>query len=196
MEQQVLSVELREKTGKGVARKARAKGLVPGIVYGKGIEPVAVNVQPKELMAAIAGEGGQNHLISLKGGASLDGNIVIVADLQRDCIKGTPTHVDLHRINLEEKLKVQVPVALVGNAAGVKEGGLLDFAMHTLEVECLPTSIPEHFELDVTGLGIGHAIHVGDIAVPAGVKILDDPKASVVSVLGKAREEEAAAPAE
>lgn len=196
MEQQVLSVELREKTGKGVARKARANGLVPGVVYGKGVEPIIVNVQPKELMAAIAGEGGRNHLIALKGGDSLDGNIVIVADLQRDCIKGTPTHVDLHRVNLKENLKVQVPVALTGTAVGVKEGGLLDFAMHTLEVECLPTAIPERFEINVTGLGIGHAIHVGDIAVPEGVKILADPKASIVSVLGKTREEGAAASAE
>lgn len=195
MEQQILSVEVREGTGKGAARKARVKGLVPGVVYGKGIEPIAVNVQPKELMAAIAGEGGQNHLIALKGGNSLDGKIAIVADLQRDPLKGIPTHVDLHRVNMAEKLKVQVPVALIGTAAGVKEGGLLDFAMHTLEAECLPTAIPEHFELDITGLGIGHAIHVGDVAVPAGVKIMGDPKASVVSVLGKVREEEAA-PAE
>src|SRR5512141_1734470 len=100
MEQRELNVELREKTGKGVCRRLRADGLIPGIVYGKGMEPVAVTVKPKELSAAIAGEGGQNHLITLKGGGSLDGNVIIVADLLTDPMKGTLRHADLHKIDL------------------------------------------------------------------------------------------------
>ncbi len=193
MDQRVLNVELREKTGKGICRQLRMKGLVPGVVYGKGIEPVAVTVDPKELAAAIAGEGGQNHLITLKGGGALDGNVTIVADLLKDHIKGTLRHVDLHKINLTEKVRVGVPFNLVGTAAGVKEGGLLDFAMHAIEVECLPNQIPERIDVDVTELTIGHSIHVGDLKLPAGVKALGDARASVVSVLGKAKEE---APAE
>lgn len=191
MEQRVLSVELREKTGKGICRQLRAKELVPGIVYGKGMEPVPVTVKPKELAAAIAGEGGQNHLITLKGGGTLDGSTIIVADLLREPIKGFVRHVDLHKINLADKLRVEVPINLVGTAAGVKEGGLLDFAMHTIEVECLPNQIPEHIDLDVTGLTIGHSLHVGDLQVAAGVRVLGDSRASVVSVLGRAKEEAA-----
>ncbi|KAF0219508.1 MAG: large subunit ribosomal protein [Geobacteraceae bacterium] len=196
MEQKVLSVETRDKTGKGICRQLRRDGFIPAVVYGKGMDPVPVTIKPKELAAAIAGEGGQNNLITLKGGGALDGNTVIVADVNRDPLKGSLRHVDLHKISLTDKVRVDVSLNLVGIAAGVKEGGLLDVAMHTVEVECLPTQIPEHIDVDIAGLTIGHSIHVGDLQLPAGIKVLDDPRASVVSVLGKAREEEASAAAQ
>jgi large subunit ribosomal protein L25 len=193
MEYRELNVELREKTGKGICRQLRSKDLVPGIVYGKGIDPVAITVAPKDLAAAIAGEGGPNHLITLKGGGSLNGTVTIVADLLRDPVKGTYRHVDLHKINLTEKVRVDVAVNLVGTAIGVREGGLLDMVLHTVQVECLPNQIPEHIDLDVTNLAVGHSLHVSELQVPAGIRILDDPKASVISILGKVKEE---APAE
>jgi large subunit ribosomal protein L25 len=191
MEQVVLNIELRDKTGEGIRSRLRNKGMVPAVVYGKGIDPVAVAVSHKELGLAIAGEGGRNHLITLKGDNSLDGNVVIVSDLLKDCLKGTLLHVDLHKINLEEKVKVSVAVSLAGTAAGVKEGGMLDFVMHAIEIECLPTQIPEHLDVDVTNLKIGESLHVGDLKLPAGIKVLDDAKATVVSILGKSREEAA-----
>jgi large subunit ribosomal protein L25 len=189
MEKVVLNVELREKTGKGVCRRLRNEGKVPAVVYGKGMDPVSVAVNAKELAAAIAGEGGRNNLITLNGDKSLDGKLVIVSDLTKDCLKGNMIHVDLHKITLKEKVKVPVPVSLVGTAKGVKEGGLLDLVMHTVDVECLPTQIPEHIEIDVTELQIGGSFHVGDIIVPAGVKVLADETSTVVSILGKAKEE-------
>ena len=192
MQQKTMSIELREKVGKGVARKLRANGRVPGVVYGKGVEPVAVSVDAKELAGVIVGEGGRNNLITLQGGGILNGNTVIVADLQKAALKGTFVSVDLHKINMNEKIRVHVPVALVGTAAGVKEGGMLDVVMHSLDLECLPAQIPEHVEVDVTGLAIGHAIHVGELVLPAGVKALDDPKATIVSIHGKAKEPVAA----
>ena len=192
MEQIILNVELRDKTGKGICRQIRSKGLIPGVVYGRGMESVPVAVNPKELAAAISGEGGQNHLITLKGGGSLDGNVIIVADLLKDPMKGILRHVDLHKIDLTQKVKVEVAITLVGTAAGVKEGGLLDFAMHSVEVECLPHAIPEHIDVDVADLTIGHSIHVGDLQLPVGVKVLEDARASIVSVLGMVKE---AAPA-
>lgn len=194
MQQTQMKIEARTSTGKGISRKLRAAGRIPGVVYGRGMEPVPVSVEPKALAAAIAGEGGMNNLITLQGGGSLDQTVVIVADIQVDPIKGNAEHVDLHRVNMNEKVRVNVPVALKGTAAGVKEGGLLDFAHHTLHVECLPGSIPEHIEIDITGVKIGHSVHVSDITLPAGVKCLDNPKTAVVGVLGKAKEE--AAPAE
>ncbi len=190
MEQRVLNVEVRTKTGKGISRQLRRNEFIPGVVYGKGIEPVPVTVSTKELSTAIAGEGGRNHLLTLKGGG-LDGQTVIVAELLQDCLKGTPRHVDLHKINVADKVRVKVPVNLVGTAAGVKEGGLLDFAMHEIEIECFPTHIPEHIDVDVTALTIGHSIHIGDVKELPGIKVLGDAKASVVSVLGKAKEESA-----
>jgi large subunit ribosomal protein L25 len=189
MEKVVLNIELREKTGKGVCRRLRKVGKVPAVVYGKGMEPVSVAVGEKELAAAIAGEGGRNNLITLNGDKTLEGNIVIVSDLVRDCLKGNLIHVDFHKITLKEKVKVPVPVSLIGTAVGVKEGGLLDFVMHKVDVECLPTQIPEHIEIDVTDLQIGGSFHVSDIKLPAGIKILADEKSTVVSILGKAKEE-------
>jgi large subunit ribosomal protein L25 len=194
MERRGLTVELRSKAGKGISRRLRAEGLVPGIVYGKGMEAVPVSVNHRELNEAIAGEGGHNTLLTLKGGDGLNGNVVIVADLLRDPLKGNAMHVDLHKINLTEKIKVEVRINLVGTAAGVIAGGLLDFAKHVIEVECLPTQIPDHIDVDVTELTINHSIHIGDLNIPDGVKVLEDSRVSVVSILGKAKEEEQATP--
>ncbi len=193
MEQRILKVELRTKTGKGICRQLRKKDSIPAVVYGKGMESVAISVGTKELSMAIAGEGGRNHLLTLKGGGSLDGQVVIVADLLVDCLKGQPRHVDLHKIDLANTVKVKVHVNLVGTAPGVKEGGLLDFATHELEIECLPNQIPDHIDVDVTTLALGHSIHIGDLKELPGIKVLGDPKAAIISVLGRAKEE--AAPA-
>ena len=192
MQQTQMKIEARTSTGKGISRRLRAAGRIPGIVYGRGVEPVAISLEPKALNAAIAGEGGLNNLITLEGGGDLDKVVVIVAEIQRDVIKRTPEHVDLHRVNMTEKIRVTVPVSLVGTAAGVKEGGLLDFAHHSLHVECLPGQIPEHIEVNIADLKIGHAIHVNEISFPEGVKCVDNPKTPVVGVLGKVKEEAAA----
>jgi large subunit ribosomal protein L25 len=193
MQQTQLNVELRSKTGKGISRQLRSADMVPGVVYGKGMDPMAVSIKNRELRAAMAGEGGQNNLITLIGGGCLDQCMAIIVDLQRDAIKGTYRHVDLHRINMTEKLRVTVPVILKGIAIGVKEGGLLDLAHHELNVECLPGNIPDHIEIDITDLAVAHSIHVNEISVPDGVKILNNPKTPVVSVLGRAKEETPAA---
>ena len=185
MSQQVLSIELREKVGKGICRKLRSASKIPGVVYGKGMESVPVTVSPRELNAATAGEGGLNNLITLSGGGALDGVTVIVSDLQKDCLKGTPTHVDLHKISMTEKLRVTVPVSFVGTAIGVKAGGLLDPLMHEIEVECLPGNIPDHIEVIVRNLAVGEAFHVSDLVLPEGVKVLTDAKASLVTILPK-----------
>ncbi|MDY0384680.1 50S ribosomal protein L25 [Trichlorobacter sp.] len=195
MQQTQMKIEVRTSTGKGISRKLRAAGRIPGVVYGRGMEPIPVSLEPKALAAAIAGEGGMNNLITLQGGGSLDQTVVIVADLQIDPLKGNAEHVDLHRVNMSEKVRVNVPVLLKGTAAGVKEGGLLDIDNRTLHVECLPGQIPEHIEIDITSIKIGQTIHVQDLALPAGVKCLENPKTPVVGVLGKTKEEEAPAEA-
>ncbi|OGU00526.1 MAG: 50S ribosomal protein L25/general stress protein Ctc [Geobacteraceae bacterium GWB2_52_12] len=193
MQQKQMNVELRSKTGKGISRQLRIADMVPGVVYGKGMDPMAVSIKSRDLRAAMSGEGGQNNLITLVGGGSLDQSMAIIADLQRDAIKGTYKHVDLHRVNMNEKLRVTVPIVLKGTAIGVKEGGLLDLGHHELHVECLPNNIPDHIEIDITDLKVAHSIHVNEITLPEGVKILDNPKIPIVSILGRAKEE---APAE
>jgi large subunit ribosomal protein L25 len=189
MQQKQLNVELRSKSGKGISRQLRIADMVPGVVYGKGMDPMPVSIKYRELRSAMAGEGGQNNLITLVGGGSLDQSMAIIVDLQRDAIKGTYKHVDLHRVNMSEKLRITVPVVLKGTAIGVKEGGLLDLAHHELHVECLPANIPDHIEIDITNLAIAQSIHVNEITTPEGVKILDNPKTPIVSVLGRAKEE-------
>lgn len=193
MEQRVLTIESREELGKGPCRRLRGKGRVPAVIYGKGIDPITVSVDRKELSAAVAGEGGQNQLISLRGETALDGQLVIVADMVRDCLRGEPIHVDLHKVNLAEKVKVKVPVNLVGTAIGAKEGGMVDLIMHTIELECLASQIPSHIDLDISGLGMGESLHIADVKVSDGLKMLEDQKATVVNILGKAMETEAAA---
>src|SRR5450631_628505 len=185
MQHKPLNVELRSKTGKGISRQLRMADMVPGVVYGKGMDPIAVSVKYRELRAATAGEGGQNNLITLVGGGSLDQSMAIIVDLQRDAIKGTYKHVDLHRVNMTEKLRVTVPIVLTGESIGVKEGGLLDFAHHELHVECLPGNIPDCITIDVTDLKIAHSIHISEIVLPEGITIIGQPKVPVVSVLGR-----------
>ncbi len=190
-----MNIELRTKTGTGVSRRLRMADMVPGVVYGKGLDPITVSIKVRDLQEAISGAGGQNNLITLIGGGSLDQNIAIVADIQRDPLKRTFKHVDLHRINPNEKLRITVPVVLTGTAIGVKEGGLLDLAHHQLHIECLPGNIPDSITIDVSDLKIAHSIHVSEIPLPEGIVILDQAKIPVVSVLGRAKEEEATAAA-
>lgn len=196
MQQKQMNIELRTKTGTGVSRRLRMADMVPGVVYGKGLDPVTISIKVRDLQEAISGAGGQNNLITLIGGGTLDQNIAIVADIQRDPLKRTFKHVDLHRINPNEKLRVTVPVVLTGTAIGVKEGGLIDLAHHELHIECLPGNIPDSITIDVSDLKIAHSIHVSEIPLPEGITILDQAKIPVVSVLGRVKEEEvAAAPA-
>lgn len=192
MEQRVLAIEARDKVGKGVSRRLRRNGQIPAVVYGKGMESVPVTVDIRELSTAIAGEGGINHLITLKGGGTLDGKVVIVADLTRDALSRQPLHVDLHKINMEEKVRVKVSVNLTGSSIGVKEGGLLDFHMHVIEIECLPMQIPEHVDVDITSLKIGGSLHVSDLQIPSGLKVVEEQTATIVNILGKSIEAEAA----
>lgn len=193
MAQNEISLQPRTKTGKNACRQFRAEGLLPGIVYGKGIEPVPVTLSPKDLATAISGERGQNTLLSVKGCGTLDGSMVIVTEILRDVLKRTAKHVDFHKLDMSLKLRVHVPVKLIGTAIGVKEGGMLDFPTHSLEIECMPGQIPESIDVNITTLAIGQSIHVSELKLADGVKALLDGRASIVSILGKAKEDAPAA---
>ncbi|MRR05836.1 MAG: 50S ribosomal protein L25 [Deltaproteobacteria bacterium] len=195
MEQRILTIETRNTRGKNACRRLRAEAKIPAVIYGKGMDSVAVTVNRKELETAIAGEGGINNLITLKGAGEFDGKFVIVADLTRNCLKGKMLHVDLHQVNLLDKVKVKVPVSISSVAKGVKDGGIQDIIMHEIEIECLPTQIPEHVEVDVSNLEIGESLHVSDLRLAPGMKVLDDPTAAIVNILGKAKEAEEVAEA-
>ena len=194
-----LGVELREGRGKGVARKLRAAGRIPGVCYRRNAEPIAVSLDPRELDLVLRNaSSGINTLIDLKvaGGGDFDGRQVLVKELQRDPISGAYLHADLYAVDLEQTIHVSIPIQLKGSAIGVTlGGGILDHATRELDVECLPNAIPGEFAVDVSRLEIGDSIHVRDLEIPEGVEILNDPDVSIVSVVAPAVIEEEA-PAE
>ena len=196
-----LGVELRKEHGKGVARKLRAAGRIPGICYRRNAEPVPVSLDPRELELLLrTASSGINTLIDLKvaGGGDFDGRQVLIKELQRDPISGAYLHADLYAVDLQQKIHVSVPIHLKSTAIGVSMGGgILDHATRELDVECMPNAIPEGFAVDVSELEIGQSIHVRDLAIPAGIEVLNDPDVSIVSVVAPAVvEEEAPAEAE
>lgn len=190
MAQAELNVEIRENTGKGVARKLRAAGMVPAVVYGKGMEPTAISVEPKALEQAIATDAGWNTLLTLKGAPEVEGKVVVLKDLNLHAIRRTMVCADFHAIDMSKKVSFMVPVNTIGTSVGEKEGGTLQLIRHELEVICLPTAIPQSIDIDVTALSIGDVVHVEDVAVPAGAEIPHEVNFTVITVKGHKEEVE------
>jgi large subunit ribosomal protein L25 len=189
MAKSVLNVETRVRTGKGGSRKVRQDGLVPAVVYGKGVEALNLRLDPKALQQAVATEAGWNTLLTLKGDGPFDGLVVILKDMQIDAIRRNPTHVDFLAIDLKKTLAVMVPVQPVGKAQGVVEGGTLQLIRHELEVYCLPTNIPTSIEIDVTALNVGEGIHIDEVSFPEGVESQHDVNFTVLTIVGRMAEE-------
>lgn len=189
MAQTELMVNSREAIGKGSARSLRRQGLVPAVVYGKGIEPCALSVDPKALKKSIATEAGLNTLITLKGDGPFDGRVVIVKDMQVDPVVDSILHADFQVIDLAAKVSVMVPVHPVGKSAGEKEGGNLSVIRHEIEVFCLPTAIPSSIDIDVTEMQIGDVFHVEDLQLTDGVEAPHDANFTILTVVGRMAEE-------
>ncbi|MFO1518369.1 MAG: 50S ribosomal protein L25/general stress protein Ctc [bacterium] len=196
MERVQLSVSLREGHGKGVARKIRAKGAVPGIIYGKGMENILIEVNPKEVLSAFSGSAGMNAVLDLE--VPKQGKIVaMLKDYQADNITRKFTHLDFVKLDLTKEIRVDVPIHIMGKAEGVKEGGILEVIRRELSVVCLPTNIPQKIEVEVTSLKIGQSIHIDDLKLPQGIEVPHDQNFAIVAVVApQAEEVAAAAPAE
>jgi large subunit ribosomal protein L25 len=179
--EQKLTVDRREATGKGAARKIRATGRVPGVVYGHGTEPVPVTVDGRELFHALHTAAGQTVLITL----AIDSEQILAMprQVQRNLLKGHFTHVDFLRIARDEKLTVEVPIHLTGESHGVKEGGVVEHHLWTLEVEAFPQDVPTAIDADITKLGIGDSLRVADLKVADTLTVLADTDETVVSVV-------------
>ena len=198
-----LDVEIRSNAGKGAARKLRQAGRIPAVCYGRGRAPLSVSLDPRSLEKLLATSAtGINTLIDLRvsGGGDYDGRVVLVKDLQRDPVSARALHADFYAVDLEQAIEVSVPIHVFGSAPGVTLGGILDHALRELQIECLPRSIPDQILVDVSALEIGMSLHVRDLVLPAGVKLISNPDLSVISVVTPAALEEeapaAAAPAE
>jgi len=168
----VLEATKRETRGKNEARRVRAEGKIPAVVYGGKAETAVIAVDPRTLLRILHSESGVNTLISLKFEGEGDTR-VLVRDYQVDPVTQKPLHVDFYRIAMDKKLRVTVPVQLKGEAKGVKaQGGILDFVQREIEVECLPGDIPEHIDIDVSELLMNQGVRVRDLSagLPRDVK--------------------------
>jgi len=197
MEELVLQAESREDRGKNRARQVRRAGRIPAVVYGGRQEPVAISVDPRMVEKILHSEAGYNAVFALQ--VSGHGKTpAMIKDWQYEPVKGALLHVDFLRIALDTRLKVKVPVHLVGEAKGVKQqGGVLEMIQRELEVECLPGDIPDEFKVDVSELVIGQSVRVGDLTIDnRKLRLLTDLERVVVHVVPPRAEEEAAKPAE
>jgi len=179
MEQIKLKVSVREERGKQAAKKLRQKGLVPGVVYHRGEESVAIVLPDKEISKIVRDAGGENILINLTidKDKKSKGRSVIIKEIQHDPVKRNILHVDFNEISLTEKIIVEVEVVAMGEPVGVKqEGGVLDHPLRELKVQCLPTDIPKNIEVDVTGFKLNDSFHVRDLVLSDKLKVLNDPE--------------------
>lgn len=178
-EQKLVAIK-REGTGKGVARKLRAAGRVPAVLYGAGLESTPLSVDARDLFHVLHTGAGTNVLVDLV----VDGSehLILPRDVQRDHIRGRFIHVDFLAVRSDEKIRLSVPVRLVGDSVGVKAGGVVEHHLWEVEIECLPADVPDAIEADISTLEIGMSLRVSDLVAPEGTTILSDPDASVVAV--------------
>ena len=197
MAEVTLEVTRRELTGKEVAKKLRREGRVPAVVYGGHREPVAISVDRKSVSELIQkSEHGIRSIFLLKMSGSDQQRHAMIKELTIDPISRKMEHIDFVRVVMDEVVRVTVPVHVTGTAIGVKEGGLLDFQVRELHVECLPNAIPDSIDVDVTSLAHHDYVRIKDLKLPEGVKVLDDSERVVVGVThAKAEAAEATADA-
>jgi large subunit ribosomal protein L25 len=186
METVEIAIRRRTGTGKGAARKLRHAGDVPAVLYGPKRGLVHISVGAEEIERRLVHLEG-SHLIRLVhpdgGDAELHERMVLVREMQRHPVTGRVLHADFYEVDLTERLVVSVPLHFSGKAAGVVAGGILQPILREVEVECLPTEIPEFLEVDVTALGIHDAIHLGELKLPEGVDAVGEPTQTLVTVL-------------
>lgn len=185
-----IEVEPRHRAGKGGARHTRRNGKIPAVLYGQG-QSRLLAIAPKFARDAIVAKRGHMGLLAvrIKGGDETEERYAVLQDYQRDPITGAILHIDLFEVAMDKPLRVKIPVTLVGGMpVGVKAGGVLQNPLREVLVECLPGDIPDHLEVNVAGLEVGQGIAVKDLAVPSGVRVLEDPEAKIAAVASKISE--------
>ncbi len=185
MERYKISVQLREDTGKGVARRLRREGYIPGVIYGKTRDSQSLIVNPVDVVDKI----NKNAIIDLQ----IEGNdeneeTVMIKDYQRDVIKEKIIHVDFQQISMDEKIGVTVSVNLVGDSIGVKDGGVLQQLMRGIDIEALPIEIPDAINVDISELDVGDSLQVGDLDIPENVDIVSSLEDVVVTIVTPSEE--------
>lgn len=179
MDRMQLSVELRNTSGKGPARRLRASGRVPAILYGFGTSTMSLSVPERELDRAI----GSNQLLDLIGPSEVNGKPVLLKAFQRDPVSQHIVHCDFYAVDTSKNVTVSVPIHLTGKPIGIDLGGILESLLRTVQVSCSPLQIPTVLNADVTELSIGGVLHARSIQLPEGVTLATDPEASIAHVI-------------
>jgi len=198
LKQHDLNATIRKTTGNGPARSLRREGMFPAVLYGPSTEPIllAVNVRDFERVVQKGNIRRTIFSLSIQNGATLS-KPAVIKELQTHPVSGCFLHVDFYEIDMNRKLRIMVPLAIKGKAAGEEDGGMLQIIEREIEVLCLPQEIPDSLELDVSALGIGDVLHVKDLALPAGVELPSAANYTLVTVVSpKAEAAPTAAPAE
>jgi len=190
-----LKAQVREKTGKEVARKLRRQGLIPAILYGPSTSPLPLSISSSLVLKALRAEKTASSFFDLEiEGENSKKVKVVIKDVDVHPVTDEIIHVDFYEIAMDKEISMEVPIVLVGKPKGVEKGGILEQNLRELTVACLPHLVPNYIEIDISNLDVGDSIHVADISVPEGVKIEDDPQVPVVTIV--ATEEEVSEEAE
>jgi large subunit ribosomal protein L25 len=178
-----LQVQERERRGSADARRLRKQGMIPGVLYGKGKTSHAICVPERELRRVLTGAGGLHAILDVVLAGDSTTHASILKDYQQDPIRGHISHIDLQEVRLDQPIQASVTVQLVGEPAGAKEGGVLSQVQREINVEALPMEVPEHIDLDVSGMAIGDTLRLVDLAPIDGVTYLDDPEETVLATV-------------
>ncbi len=182
MSELTITVQNRETTGKSKNRQLRAQGNVPAVVYGDGLSPSNIQVATRDIEKLLR-EAGDNAVFLLELEGTDQRRHAMIKDYDLDLISGAFLHIDFQRVNMEQVIRIQVPVELVGEPIGVRmEGGMVDFINREVEVECLPANIPSTLRADIEELHIGQHVEAKDLELGEGVSLVDDPERVIASI--------------
>jgi large subunit ribosomal protein L25 len=178
-----LEVKERERMGSRESRRLRRQGLIPGVLYRSGDTPHPFTVPERELRRVLTGSGGLHTILDVVIDGGGKAHPSILKEYQQDPLRGTLTHIDLHEVRLDRPIQASVVVQLVGEPAGVREGGVLSQVSREVTVEALPMEIPEHIEVDVSGMVLGDTLRADALPAMEGVAYLDDPDETVLATV-------------
>jgi len=180
MERHSIEAELRTETGKGAARRIRRSGLIPGVVYGRGNEPRSIKVDPQDIEKLLL----SNAIFDLTFvGEDGEESTVIIKDYQKDVIKQNLLHVDFQFISMDEKITISVPMKLEGEAVGVRDGGVLQQLLREIDIDVLPSEIPEEITIDISELDVGESLSVADLELAESIDLVTDSDEVIVTVV-------------
>ncbi|MEA1992273.1 MAG: 50S ribosomal protein L25 [Thermodesulfobacteriota bacterium] len=193
MKNVAIDIQARTKAGKGVARKLRHAGQTPGVLYGPKAETISLSVNTHEFSKLLNSAGGEPLLftLNLKSNGDSSSHTALIKDLQVHPVDDKIRHIDFYEVLMDEEVQVDVPITAVGKAKGVEaDMGVLEIIQRTVKISCLPLAIPRNIQINVSDLELGDVVHVSDITALEGVRLMDDPETTLMTIVASRAEEE------